>query len=323
MENKENNKFEHFASLFHDQEKSEQAGNVLDDDFQAVEKIYNLREKVNKIAQLTLGEEAWKKIEWRLVEKKSFTITRRLRNFRYAAIFILLVALTGVAGIMIFQSSQTKNKITFTEVASSTGEMREVVLPDESKIWIGASSSLKYSSEFGQKNREIIFNGEAMFDIKKAELPFQVTLDNASIKVHGTKFLVTSYSQGSNNEVILLEGKIKYHDKNKSYNMSPGERLTDNHLTGNITKNQINTEYYCEWVNGKVYLDNCKLNDLIFLMEQWYGATFTFESNPLKTYKFTGVINKTETLDYNLNIITLTNKVKFYKNEHGVIIIND
>lgn len=323
MDNNEKNKFEHFASLFHNREENEKNGNILDEDFQAVEKIYNLRKKVNKLAQLTLREEAWKKIEWRLVEKNTFRTTRRLRNFRYAAIFILLVALTGVAGIMIFQFSQSKNKLTFTEVVSSTGEMKEVVLPDESKIWIGASSSLKYNSEFGKKNRDIIFNGEAMFDIKKAELPFKVTLNNASIKVHGTKFLVTSYSQGNNKKVILLKGKIKYHYKNKSYDMSPGERLTDNHLTGDITKDQINTEYYNEWINGKVYLNNCKLNDLIFLMEQWYGATFTFESTPLKTYKFTGVINKMETLDYNLNIITLTNKVKFYKNEHGIIIIND
>jgi len=82
-------------------------------------------------------------------------------------------------------------------------------------------------------------------------------------------------------------------------------------------------ENYMEWMNGKIYFDNSELDDLIFLLEQWYEAKFTFGNESLKSYMFTGVIDKRQSLDYNLNIISLTNKVKFKINEHGMIFINN
>jgi len=202
--------------------------------------------------------------------------------------------------------------------------MKEVLLPDGSNVWIGANSSLKYDNGFGQENRDIIFTGEAMFNVEKDDrIPFLVKLDDASVSVHGTKFLVTGYSAGNKNEIVLLEGKIKYHRKNQLFNLSPGERIFDNRLTGETIKDRIELENYREWMNGKVYLDNSELYDLTFLLEQWYEAKFTFGNKGLKNYKFTGVIDKRESLDYNLNIISLTNKVKFQKNEHGIVIFDN
>src|SRR5690606_6666507 len=113
---------------------------------------------------------------------------------------------------------------------------------------------------------------------------------------------VTGYSKANKNEVVLLEGKIKYHRENQSFVLTPGERITDNRLTGETIKDRIEVENYKEWMNGKIYLDNNELDDLTFLLEQWYGVKFSFSDNSLKTYKFTGVIHKTESLDYNLNI---------------------
>jgi transmembrane sensor len=324
MENKNKNKFEDFASHLHDGEREKLTGNIRNDaDFKAAEKIFSLREKINQLAHLSLVEEAWKKVEWRLREKNPFWISQNFRLFRYAAIFIVLVALAGIIGKMIFQSPETNKQKIFTEIITSTGEMEEVLLPDSSKVWIGANSSLEYDNGFGQENRDIIFTGEAMFDVEKNDrIPFLVKLDDASVSVHGTKFLVTGYSKAKKNEVVLLEGKIKYHRENQSFILTPGERITDNRLTGETIKDRVEVENYEEWMNGKIYLDNSKLDDLTFLLEQWYGTKFSFRNNSLKTYKFTGVIHKTESLDYNLNIISLTNKVKFQKNEYGIIIIS-
>jgi ferric-dicitrate binding protein FerR (iron transport regulator) len=325
MGNKNKNKYEDFASYFHDEKEKKLTDNVRSDaDFKVTQKIYNLHEKVGLLRHLSQVEDAWKKIEWKLKEKNPFWISRNFRAFRYAAIFIVLIALAGVVGIFLFQSPQNDTKEIFTEIITSTGEMKEVSLPDGSNVWIGANSILKYDNGFGQENRDIIFSGEAMFDVEKDDrIPFLVKLDDASVKVHGTKFLVTGYSAGNKNEIILLEGKIKYHRKNQAYNLSPGERISDNRLTGETIKDQIELENYREWMNGKIYLDNSELDDLTFLLEQWYEAKFTFGNEGLKNYKFTGVIDKRESLDYNLNIISLTNKVKFQKYEHGIVIINN
>jgi len=325
MENKNQNKFEYFASLLHDKEESEVNEDVSSDlDFKATNKIYRYLDKVILLAKLSNAEDAWKKIEWKLREKNSFLPAQNFRFFRYAAILFVLVALAGITSNMIFKALQPNKQDTFIEFVSSSGEMKEVVLPDGSKVWMGANSVLKYNNGFGNINRDIIFNGEAMFEVVKDDLLyFAVKLDNASIKVYGTKFLVTDYPLRNKKEVVLLEGNIKYNQANQEFFMLPGERLTANRLTGDISKDTIILENYNEWVNGKVYFENNDLYDLVFLLEKWYGVEFSFSSNNLKAYKFTGVIKKTETLDYNINNIAFTNKVKFQKKGNRIIISNE
>ncbi|MGV8095145.1 MAG: FecR family protein [Mangrovibacterium sp.] len=324
MENKSKNKFEVIASHFHDEDHGNAVKDLRDDaDLKAVGKIYSLREKVDQLAHLDRVEDAQVKVDRRLRSRSKSVMSRNFKVFRYAAVIFILVALTGVLGIMTYRSLLPEKKEIITKIVSSTGEMKEMVLPDGTKVWLGANSTMKYDEQFGEKNREVMFNGEAMFDVVKNEkLSFLVKLENAFIQVHGTKFLVTSYSERNKNEVILFEGKVKYHQKDQAIFISPGERLTDNQLTGEIVRDQVDLKNYNDWINGKVYLDNKELGDLAFLLEQWYGVKFVFSNDSLTAYKFTGIINKEKPLDYVLKIITLTNKVKFKKEGEKIMITN-
>jgi ferric-dicitrate binding protein FerR (iron transport regulator) len=324
MENKSENKFEVIASHFHDEDHGNAVKNLRDDaDLKAVGKIYSLREKVNQLAYLGRVEDAQVKVDRRISGRSKSVMSRNFKVFRYAAVIFILVALTGVLGIMTYRSLLSEKKEIITKIVSSTGEMKEMVLPDGTKVWLGANSIMKYDEQFGEKNREVMFNGEAMFDVVKNEkLSFLVKLENAFIQVHGTKFLVTSYSERNKNEVILFEGKVKYQQKDQAIFISPGERLTDNQLTGEIVRDQVDLKHYNDWINGKVYLDNKELGDLAFLLEQWYGVKFVFSNDNLTAYKFTGIINKEKPLDYVLKIITLTNKVKFKKEGEKIMITN-
>lgn len=323
MENKNENKFEIIASHFHGEERDDVVKNLPDDeDFKAVKRIYSQRDKVSLLARLSRIEDAKKKVDRRLRRQLSFS-GRNYKFFRYAAVFLVLIALTGVFGKMIYRSLVFEDKVAITTIVSSTGEMKEVALPDGTKIWLGANSTLKYNNSFGEKNRNVVFNGEAMFDVAKDEiLPFFVKLEDASVKVYGTRFLLISYTAGNKNEVVLLEGKVGYQRKNEVTYMSPGEYLTDNRLTGEMVVNMIDPDHYKDWINGKVYLDNKDLDDLAFLLEQWYGVKFGFINDSLKTYQFTGMINKEKPLEYTLKIIALTNKVKFKKGENEIMITN-
>lgn len=325
MEKEDKNKFEVIASHFHGEGSGDVVKDFQDDaDFKSVRKIYSLREKVDQLARLSKVGHAQVKVDRRLNGRsKSVIINRKFKVFRYVAVIFLLVALTGVLGIITYRFSLSDKKEIITEFVSSTGEMKEVILPDGTKVWLGANSTLKYNDRFGKTNREVAFDGEAMFDVVKDEkLSFHVKLGNVFIQVYGTKFLVTGYSESHKNEVILLEGKVEYQQKDRSVFILPGEQLTENLLTGELLKSQVDVEHYNAWINGKVYLDNKGLDDLAFLMEKWYGVEFVFRNDTLKTYKFTGIINKEKPLDYVLKIITLTNKVKFKKEGEKIMITN-
>lgn len=324
MEIKDQDKFEEIAASLHDREGDGLTEHLAEDsDFIASARIYNLRGRVKQLALLSHQEDAWKKIRTRLPDKKSIRREGRIVFIRYAAVFLVLVTLAGITGRFISKPlSFVKKEEKLTEIISSVGETKEVLLPDGTTVWLGTNSKLGYNRRFGKRNREVFFYGEALFHVEKNEtLPFSVILDDeASITVHGTKFLVDNFKSANIKRIVLLEGGVKYQQEKQSFSMNPGDRLTDNRLTKDIFIDQIEVDRYSNWANGKVYLDNYTLSELTFMMEQWYNVKFSFSKNALMSYHFTGVINKNEPLDYNLKIIALTNKVKFQKNEYGVII---
>lgn len=324
MEDKNKNKFEDIASHFHGEDENDMVKYPHNDtDFKVVGKIYSLREKVNQLAHLSQVEDILVKVNRRLSSRSKSPVNNKFIIFRYAAVLFVFAVLSGVVGIFIYQSSFSDKNEIITRIVSSTGEMKEVELPDGTKVWLGANSTLKYDDSFGQRNRNVIFQGEAMFDVTKSEkLSFFVKLKNAFIEVHGTKFLISGYSERNKNEVILLDGKVKYQRGDRVISMFPGERITDNQLTGEIVTDQVDVTHYDDWINGKIYLGSKELDDLTFLLEQWYGVKFVFSNDSLKTYKFTGIINKEKPLDYVLNIISLTNKVKFKKEGETIMITN-
>lgn len=323
MEDESKNKFEDFAAYLHGENSPDLVSFSQDDtDFKAAEQINLLKEKVNLLDKLTRIEDVRKNIEIQFKRKSSSRILR-YKIMRYAAGLLILLGLFGVLGKMLSDSFRSKSQDKFTEIVSSVGEIKEVVTPDGTKIWLGSNSTIKYASDFGSQNRNVIFSGEAMFDVAKDRAhPFSVAIENASIRVHGTKFILTSYSTGFENEVILLEGKVEYQIKNKSIIISAGEHMINKQQTNETFINKVNSNNYGDWVNGRVYLDNKELSGLAFMLEQWYGTRFIFEKDSLKTFKFTGLINKEKPLAYNLMIIESTNKVKFKKGENGLIITN-
>jgi len=323
MENQNENKFEVIASYLHGEEGGDVLKDLHDDaDFKAVKRIYAQREKVRLLSRLSRIADAKKKVDQRL-RRRPELLAKKQKQFRYAAVFLVLVALAGVFGRMIYQFSLSEKKESITGFASSTGEIKELDLPDGTKVWLGSNSTLKYNNHFGTDNRTVTFGGEAMFDVAKDEkLAFLVKIENASIKVHGTRFLVTSYSKGGRNEIILLRGQVEYLRQGQNYFMFPGQRISDNRYSGKIVFDHVDLDHYDDWVKGKIYVDHEMLGELAFSLEQWYGVKFIFSNDSLKTYKFTGTINKDKPLDYTLNVITLTNKVKFKKGENGITITN-
>ena len=103
----------------------------------------------------------------------------------------------------------------------------------------------------------------------------------------------------------MLEGKIEFIDKGENLFLKPNDRLIENKQTGKITMDQVDASNFSSWIGGKIYFDNESLEDLSLRLERWYDIEFVFEKTNIKSYKFTGVINKDNSLDYSLRINTV------------------
>jgi transmembrane sensor len=327
MDRNEQNKIERLASLFHHDlsgdkhmpETRQESGVIEDADFNAVKKIFDVKDLVGEAATISHSDKAWQKVHSRIRRKRLYN---NIVYWKYAAVLMVIFITAGL-----FFGKSLSNYFSepeqFISIVAPNGKIKNLKLPDGTDVWINSGSLLKYSNPFDCANRHIILEGEAYFEVvKEGENPFTVSVGLSKVIVHGTKFDVKSYPSESKCEVILVEGSVEYVNPEKNVFIKPGERLTETRGSGQLEVDHVNTANYTSWKSGKVYFDHQSLIDLVSLLEKWYGVKFEFENNDIRLYTFTGVIIKSNSLDYTLQIIEMTNKVKFVKKGGTMLITN-
>src|SRR5690606_11407060 len=102
------------------------------------------------------------------------------------------------------------------------GGQYQIMLPDDSKVWLNAASSLKFPSAFSGDVRTVELNGEAYFKVaKNKQKPFIVKSKWGEIEVLGTGFNVMAYDDENAMKTTLLEGAVKIMGKRI---LKPGEQ---------------------------------------------------------------------------------------------------
>lgn len=74
-----------------------------------------------------------------------------------------------------------------------------LTLPDGSKVWLNAASSITYPRSFTGDSREVSIEGEAFFQIDSSSKPFYVRTNGRRIEAPGRSFNINAYEQ----EVIV------------------------------------------------------------------------------------------------------------------------
>lgn len=313
------NRWETLASLLHG-EASESEGNSWlseesEEDLAAARRIYDSRKKVVQVRNLKPADLAWNDLRATLSPHQFWW----KRGLKYAAIFILAF-LTAGGAFWTFQSISTGAE-SWASISAPNGQISNVTLFDGTNVWLNAGSTLRYKQSFNTNNREVVLDGEAFFAVTKNEgTPFIVHAGTSKIQVHGTQFNVKAYANDSKIATVLIEGQVEFHTGRKSLMMAPGEQVLFSKNTGVVEKNRVNIEEHIAWKGGKIYFNNETLFTLTQQLERWYEVKFAFANEELKSYRFTGVINKERSLEYTLKIIQEIKKVNFeFKNEQILI----
>jgi hypothetical protein len=80
-------------------------------------------------------------------------------------------------------SANTGNEIYYNTIATPRGGEYEVVLPDGTKVWLNAASSLRFPTAFSGNKRQVEITGEAYFEVtKNAAMPFIVKVGNSEVQ---------------------------------------------------------------------------------------------------------------------------------------------
>lgn len=186
------------------------------------------------------------------------------------------------------------------------GGQFQVVLPDGTKVWLNAASSLSYPTAFTGKERLVEVSGEAYFEVARdADKPFRVKIgkQDSYIDVLGTHFNINAYSDEGSIRATLLEGRIRFVAA-QAVVLSPGQQavLAAGMQTPQVV-NGVDTSAVMAWRNGLFNFEGQHLREVMRQLARWYNIEVVYEQE-VPDVVFGGKIVRNVSLTQLLKILT-------------------
>lgn len=156
--------------------------------------------------------------------------------------------------------------IVYNSISTPKGRQFEATLPDGTKVWLNAASSIRYPTVFTGDERKVEVTGEVYLEVAKdASKPFRLNVPGkAHIDVLGTSFNVSAYENDRMLNATLLEGSIKVN----GVKVMPGQQALVDGQTPVVSKADVNKAV--AWKNGLFNFEGATLEEVMKQLERWY-----------------------------------------------------
>jgi ferric-dicitrate binding protein FerR (iron transport regulator) len=208
------------------------------------------------------------------------------------------------------------SKVLYNTVVTPRGGAYEVLLPDSSRVWLNAASSLHFPTSFHGKSREVTLTGEAYFEIARhASRPFIVHISSAEgapkgeVQVLGTHFNINAYDDESAIRTTLLGGKIRVTGGQGSVSLSPGEEADLDKNGALNLREKVDTQEAVAWKNGLFLFRNTDIRVVMRQVARWYDIEVNYAGNTQA--RLSGIISRNTELKKVLHMLELTREVHF------------
>jgi transmembrane sensor len=240
----------------------------------------------------------------------------RVLNIAMRIAATLFIPLLLVSSWMFYkQFSQADSvKLAMQEITSPPGIRSQVVLPDGSKVWLNAESTLKFPVPFPKDFRNVNLLGEAFFEVtKNQKQPFVVHSGNVEVKVLGTRFDCKAFEDDKTIEVILEEGKVALNSnagsgQEESF-LKPGDRAVIDKATGETQIKNEEIGKYIAWHTGKLVFDNTSMAEVVSMLERWYGVDVVVQDKNILNYRFTTTFDN-ESIFHVIELLSLSSPIQ-------------
>jgi transmembrane sensor len=208
-------------------------------------------------------------------------------------------------------------------ISTPNGGAYQLRLPDGTKVWLNAASSLTYSNTQNMNGiRKVKLIGEAYFEVTKDKThPFIVECKNQIVEVLGTHFNINTYDDEPLVKTTLLEGKVQV----KPSPTAPGNTLTlkpnqQAILSGSkLVMQPVDANESVSWKNGKFTFDKEEITSIMRKVARWYDVQIVYQGN-LNGVKLTGSVSRFENITKLLEVLEQTQEVHFKIEPHKIIV---
>ncbi|MFB0497449.1 transmembrane sensor [Mucilaginibacter sp. OAE612] len=202
------------------------------------------------------------------------------------------------------------------------GGQYQVTLPDGTRVWLNAASSLTYPVAFKGKERQVKLAGEAYFEVaKNPEKPFHVNVGSKqTVEVLGTHFEIKAYDDDADIRTTLLEGSVKVSCKNSHVIIKPGQMAVNN-LKEPLTIRNADLDEVMAWKNGLFVFNDERIEDVLKIAARWYDVDVEYRAGAGQK-KLRGIVSKYKNITELLDNITITSGIHYKIEGRRVILMN-
>jgi transmembrane sensor len=219
-------------------------------------------------------------------------------------------------GMIVYKVKSSDRTVTaYNTLETSNGEQSKLILPDNSKVFLNAGSSIRYPASFSNlTERQVELSGEAYFEISKdVAHPFIVKTKNQDVKVLGTHFNINSYSNEDATKTTLLEGSVLIDSK---YQLKPGQVAIKNN--GKLAVMPADTDLELAWKNNDFYFRETPMEYVMKQIERWYDIKVEYADPRLKSISINGLISRSKSLSIVLGRLGAAGQMRFKINGRNV-----
>ncbi|MGN5954039.1 FecR family protein [Sphingobacterium lactis] len=211
-------------------------------------------------------------------------------------------------------------------ISTPNGGTYQVILPDGSKAWLNASSTLKYPLKFSDQERRVEMTGEIYFEVEKLQnissgkrIPFYVNSPRQELEVLGTKFNIKAYPTDLESKTSLLEGRVQIKSIKSGVikQLIPGDEAIIDHQ---FVLRKGDFEESLAWRTGDFVFNNEPLPEVLKTLSRWYNVET--ECPPAyKNISISGMISRRQNLSSVLEGISSTQNFQLKLKERRIIVI--
>jgi ferric-dicitrate binding protein FerR (iron transport regulator) len=208
------------------------------------------------------------------------------------------------------------------------GLQYEVVMPDESHVWVNAATAIRFPTAFNSNERSIAMTGEAYFEIASLpapsnspggggkKRPFIVNVLPSSggtgggrIEVLGTHFNIKAYDEDDDIKTTLLEGSVKVSAPSQTPQttnyklLTPGQQAQLNKNGDIQVTNDVNVNDIVAWKKGELIFHNITIAEAAPIIERWYNVHVVIKNQQIATCRVSVSFLKGETIQQVMDVI--------------------
>lgn len=215
------------------------------------------------------------------------------------------------------QGHSTPGISTYNTVETPRGGQHQIILQDGSKVWLNASSSIKFPVSFDHADqRVVVLSGQAYFEVAKNKAKaFIVKTNRQSVEVLGTHFDVNAYADEPTVKTTLLEGAVSVsaitgNQKNTSRRiLKPNQQSV---LSGEeLSVVPVETSDVVAWKDGTFMFNNEELESIMKKVSRWYNVEIKYSTEDIRKNTYWGTISRSVKVSELLRMLEMTGDVHF------------